>query len=196
MRHLIPGIPRARQQHPQQPESVGESRSRLILLLDPTLAHSQLAFCGQYSCCQSGLRAKKSPEKSAYVSGTFPEIRNRPEGGPKQRMDDAHGPQNTGPQIPTQGLRKSLLNKADDIFRGDTQKKSLIGTRSGSSCRSAVFIRSSLCKVFSRRVLIWFKLVCNNICDSVVSLSVSRILSDAFIDCRIFLISCVSLAPV
>jgi len=40
-------------------------------------------------------------------------------------MTDAHGPQDTGPSATTQGLRKSLLHKADDIFRGGYWKVNL-----------------------------------------------------------------------
>ncbi len=54
------------------------------------------------------------------ISGSFPDGRNRPEDAPKQATNGAHGPQNTGPSATTQGLRKSLLYKVDDIFRADT----------------------------------------------------------------------------
>ena len=56
------------------------------------------------------------------ISGSFPDGRNRPEDAPKQATNGAHGPQNTGPSATTQGLRKSLLYKVDDIFRGTGPK--------------------------------------------------------------------------
>ncbi len=97
----------------------GESGSRLILLLDPTLAYGQLAFCSQYSCRQSRPRGKKSPQTREDVSCGFPECSNRPEDGRNEAVPNAHGPQDTVPGAATQGSCKSLLNKADDIFRGD-----------------------------------------------------------------------------
>ena len=51
-----------------------------------------------------------------------PEVRNRPEEGPKQPMYNAHGPQNMGTPVITQELRKSLLCKVDDIFCGDSRR--------------------------------------------------------------------------
>ena len=121
----MPGIPDSGQKYPQQLESQGKSGARLILLLDPTLAFCQLAFCGQDPCRQGDSGTDESQYKSVDVSSNSPEIRNCLEDDLGQATNLSHRMQNTESRTVAQGLRKPLLYKADEVFRGQTQPMGL-----------------------------------------------------------------------